>query len=143
MRDLPVVFHFRVSFGAGTEDEDGRFQEVTGLSAEVTVEEYREGGLNVQAHRLPTGTKYGNLVLKRGYLGGTAVAQWVRQAVEQFVFEPKDVDVALLNESHEPVAQWSFTRAYPLKWTLSDLKAQDNAIAIESMELAYRSFRKV
>lgn len=143
MLDLPVVFHFRVSFGSSTEDGDGRFQEVDGLAAEVTVEEYREGGLNVYAHRLPTGVKFGNLVLKRGFLPGTAIAQWCRNAVEQFVFEPKDVDVALLNEEHNPIAQWSFAGAYPVKWSLSGLKAQDNAIAIESLELVYRSFRKV
>jgi phage tail-like protein len=144
MRDLPVVFHFRVTFGAAaSDDEDNRFQEVNGLAAEVQVEEYREGGLNVHAHKLPTGTKFGNLVLKRGYLGGTTAAQWVRRAVEEFVFEPKDVDVALLDENHEPLAQWSFAGAFPVKWSLSDLKAQDNAVAIESLELAYRSFRKV
>ena len=141
--DLPVVFHFKVSFGANTADGDGRFQEVSGLTAEVTVEEYREGGMNVHAYRLPIGTKFGNLVLKRGYLPGTAIATWCRNAIEQFVFEPKDVDVALLNEQHQPLAQWSFNGAYPVKWTLSDLKAQDNAIAIESMELVYRSFRKI
>ncbi len=141
--DLPVVFHFRVSFGATTDDGDARFQEVSGLTMEVSVEEYREGGLNVYAHRLPSGAKFGNLVLKRGYMSGTAVAKWCREAIEQFVFDPKDVDVALLNEQHEPLAQWSFAGAYPVKWSLSDLKAQDNAIAIESMELVYRSFRKI
>jgi phage tail-like protein len=144
MRNLPVVFHFRVTFGAqNADEEDGRLQEVTGLTGEVTVEEYREGGLNVHAHKLPTGAKFGNLVLKRGYIGGTQVAQWVRRAVEEFVFETKDVDVALLNEAHEPLAQWSFRGAFPVKWSLSDLKAQENAVAIESLELSYKSFRKV
>jgi phage tail-like protein len=139
----PVVFHFRVIFDKSTEDGDARFQEVSGLTAEVNVEEYREGGLNVYAHRLPTGAKFGNLVLKRGYMSDTAMATWCRNAIEQFVFEPKTVDVALLNHEHTPLAQWSFTGAYPVKWSLADFKAQDNAIAIESMELAYRTFRKI
>jgi phage tail-like protein len=143
MADLPVVFHFRVSFGAGADDDDGRFQEVSGLNAEITIEEFHEGGLNVHVHRLPTGAKYNNLVLKRGYLKDTAIAQWCRKAIEEFTFDPKDVDVALLNEQHQPLVQWSFTGAYPVKWSLADLKAQDNALAIESLELAFRSFRKV
>jgi phage tail-like protein len=143
MADFPVAFHFRVSFGPGADEDDGRFQEVDGLAAEVTVEEYHEGGLNVYAHRLPTGVKFNNLVLKRGYLGGTAIARWCRDAIEQFVFDPKDVDVVLLNEQHQPLAQWTFTGAYPVKWSLSALRAQENALAIESMELAFRSFRKV
>lgn len=143
MHDIPVVFHFKVEFGATSADQDVRFQEVTGLSAEVSAEELREGGLNEYVHRLPTGAKYGNLVLKRGFVNSSEVADWLRQAVESFEFEPKDVTVTLLNEEHEPLAAWSFLRAWPVKWSLSDFKAQENALAVESMELAYQGFRKV
>ena len=142
MHEIPVVFHFKVEFGATSPDQDVRFQEVTGLSAEVSVEEFREGGLNEHAHRLPTGAKYANLVLKRGYVQGSEVSEWVRQAVENFTFEPKDVTVTLLNEEHEPLATWSFLRAWPVKWSVSDFKAQENALVVESMELAYQSFRR-
>ena len=48
----------------------------------------------------------------------------------------------LLNEEHEPLATWNFLRAYPVKWSLSDFKAQENALAVESLELAYSRFRK-
>ena len=142
MHDIPVVFHFKVEFGARSADQDNRFQEVAGLSAEVSTEEFREGGLNEYAHRIPTGAKYGNLVLKRGLIKDTEVGEWFRRAIESFVFEPRDVSVTLLNAQHEPLAVWNFLRAYPVKWSLSDFKAQDNALAIESLELAYRSFRK-
>jgi len=143
MPDFPVVFHFKVAFGNSADEQDNRFQEVAGLAAEVTVEEYREGGVNHHSHRLPTGAKFNNLVLKRGYVSGTAIADWCRQAIENFDFAPTDVDVSLLDENHQPLAQWSFTGAWPVKWSLSDLKAQENALAIESLELAYRSCRKV
>jgi phage tail-like protein len=143
MLDLPVVFHFKVAFDNSADEQDNRFQEVSGLSAEVVLEEYREGGVNHHSHRLPTGAKFNNLVLKRGYVSGTEVAAWCRKAIESFVFEPTDVDISLLDEQHEPLAHWSFTGAWPVKWSLSDLKAQENALAIESLELAYRSFRKV
>lgn len=142
MHDIPVVFHFKVEFGATSPDEDNRFQEVTGLSAEVTTEELREGGVNDYVHRLPNGAKYGNLVMKRGLINDSEVAGWFRDAIENFVFDPKDVTVTLLNEEHDPLASWEFLRAYPVKWSVSDFKAQDNALAIESLELAYRSFRR-
>ena len=142
MHDIPVAFHFMVEFGPSSPDQDVRFQEVTGLGFEVTTEEVREGGLNQYAHRLPTGAKYGNLVLKRGLAQGSKLSTWVRKAVEHFEFEPTDVTVTLLDEEHHPLAVWSFLRAYPVKWTLCDLKAQDSALAIESLELAYRAFRK-
>ncbi len=140
---FPVAFHFKVAFSNSSDGDDNRFQEVTGLAGEVAVEEFREGGVNGHAHRLPTGSKFGNLVLKRGYLGGTTIADWCRKAVEEFVFDPQTVDVSLLSERHEPLAQWTFTRAYPVKWSLSDLRAQENGLAIESLELVYQSFRFV
>ena len=142
MYDIPVVFHFKVEFGPSSADADNRFQEVAGLSAEVTTEEYGEGGLNEYAHRMPTGIKYGNLVLKRGLVSDSEVGSWCRKAVQDFSFEPRDVTVTLLNENHEPLASWQFLRAYPVKWSLSDFKAQENALAIESLELAYSRFRR-
>ena len=138
----PVSFHFQVQIGDQPPDADQRFQEVTGLTAEVTTEEVREGGLNAYAHKLPTGAKYGSLVLKRGMLVDSEAADWCRQAVEDFIFQPKIVRVVLLNEKHEPLSSWTFDGAYPVKWSVSDLKAQDNALAIETLELAYRGFRR-
>jgi len=137
----PPSFHFQVQIGDQPPDADQRFQEVTGLSAEVTTEEVQEGGLNTYAHKLPTGAKYGRLVLKRGLLVDSEAAAWCRRAVEAFIFEPTVVRVVLLNENSEPLSAWTFDGAYPVKWSVSDLKAQDNALAIETLELAYRAFR--
>lgn len=142
MYPVPVGFHFKVEFENVGEGNDARFQEVTGLSAEVTVEELREGGQNLYVHRLPAGAKYGNLILKRGLLGDSEVAGWCRDAIENFSFDPKDITVYLLNEEHVPLAAWYFLKAWPVKWSISDFKAQDNALVIESLELAYRRFRK-
>lgn len=143
MHDIPVVFHFRVEVAGFPDDQDIRFQEVTGLSAEVSTEEFREGGLNEYSHRIPTGAKYGNLVLKRGMVAGSALVDWCRKAVEDFKFDPKDVTVSLLGKDHDPLASWSFAGAYPAKWSISDLKAQESALAIESLELVYRQFRRI
>ena len=142
MRNIPVVFHFKVDVAGVGDDEDTRFQEVTGLGTEITTEELREGGLNSHTHRLPTGGKFGNLVLKRGFVTSTELVQWVRDAVEDFVFERRDVTVSLLNAKHDPLAAWNFADAYPVKWSISDFKAQDNALAIETLELSYATFRR-
>jgi phage tail-like protein len=147
MYDIPVAFHFKVEIysgpdGASPDDRDVRFQEVSGLTAEVTTEEYREGGLNQHAHRLPTGTKYGNLVLKRGFIDSSQVTAWCRRAIEGFELEPCDVRVILLDQAHQPLASWRFTGAYPVKWSISDLKAQESALVVESLELAFGSYFK-
>lgn len=142
MYHIPVGFYFKVEVsGVGTGD-DALFQEVAGLGAEINVEEVQEGGQNRYVHRLPNGAKYGNLVLKRGLFNDSELAQWCRDAIENFSFDTKDVTVTLLNEEGEPLASWQFTGAWPVKWSISDLKAQDNALVIETLELAYRWFRK-
>ena len=140
--DIPVAFHFKVEFGLSPEEVDVRFQEVNGLSAEVVTEELREGGVNDYAHHLPTGVKHGNLVLKRGYIDNSRVGEWCRSALEDFDFNPVDVNVILLDEEHKPLAKWVFTRAYPLKWSISEFNAQQNTLVIESLELVYAKFRK-
>ena len=99
MYDLPVVFHFKVEV-AGFDGDDNKFQEVSGLNAEVTTEEIREGGENNFSYRLPTGTKYGNLVLKRGYFNSSGLGDWCREAIQDFQFTPRDVKVTLLDKDH-------------------------------------------
>lgn len=136
---IPVGFYFKVDFGFGDGDE-AAFQEVSGLTAEITTEDYREGGLNVFAHRLPTGVKYGNLVLKRGMFKDSRTVNWCKRALNEFTFEPRDVSVILLDEKNDPLVQWNFSRVYPVKWVISEFKAQDGALVIETLELAYAQF---
>jgi len=140
----PVGFHFRVEFGFLPPDStDVRFQEVSGLTAELGVEEITEGGENRFSHRLPTRAKYANLTLKRGLFTDSELIEWCENAIENFEFEPTTVNVTLLNENHEPLADTlSFVRSWPVKWSVSDFKAQDNSIVVESLELAYNYFTR-
>lgn len=141
----PVGFHFKVEILLpGSSDEiDVRFQEAAGLSSETGTEEVNEGGENRFSHRLPTRVKYGNLVLKRGLVTESKLVNWCKNAMENFMFQPADVLVTLLNEEHQPLMGWNFIKARPVKWTVSDLKAQENAVVVETLELAYQYFRRV
>ena len=148
----PVGFHFRVEFGfLASDSNDARFQEVSGLSAEVSTEEVTEGGENRFTHRLPTRAKYANLVLKRGLLTDSKLVKWITNAVENIEAnpgtpeeEPTTVNVTLLNEDHQPLADtYSFVNAWPIKWSVSDFKAMDNSIVIETLELSYQYFTKI
>ncbi|HEX7904851.1 MAG TPA: phage tail protein [Chitinophagaceae bacterium] len=139
----PVGFHFKVEFpGVGNADMDTRFQEVSGLTAEIGTEELQVGGENRFSYRLPTRARFSNLVLKRGMLKDSELISWFSKAIQDFEFKPVDVSVYLLNEEHEISASWIFTRAYPVKWVISDLKAQENSIVVETIELCYQFFRR-
>ena len=139
--NLPVSFHFNVNIGGDTKD-DIRFQEVNGLTAEISVEELVVGGENMFTYRLPVKAKYNNIILKRGMLKNSKLIDWFRNAVEHFQFEPRDIKINLLNEKNEPVAFWKVIQAYPVKWVISDFKASENALVIETIELAYQYFQR-
>ncbi len=138
----PVGFHFRVEvLGLTPVADDLRFVEVGGLALEVATEEVPEGGENRFVQRYPGRAKYGDLVLKRGLLKGSEVWNWARQCIEELDVAPKDVDVTLLNEAHEPLMSWHLVGAYPVKWSVSDFNATANSVVVETLTLAYRHFR--
>ncbi len=141
----PPGFHFKVTFeldgvleGVVVEENDFRFQEVSGLSAEVAVETLHEGGENRFSHRLPGRTKFANLVLKRGLVTSSALIEWFRNAIEALEIKPVDMAVTLLDEAHEELTTWNFVKAWPLKWSFSNLNAQNNSLMIETVELSYQ-----
>ena len=51
--------------------------------------------------------------------------------------ERRDITISLLNEKHEPVITWRVHNAFPVKVQASDLKADGNEVAIETLELAH------
>lgn len=141
----PVGFHFRVEFDFLKPDSnDARFQEVSGLNTELGIEEISEGGENRYSHRLPTRGKFANLILKRGLLNDSELIDWCKDAIENFTFEPTTVNVTLLNEEHQPMGDtFSFINAWPVKWSVSDFKAQENSIVVETLELSYSYFKRI
>ena len=62
----PVGFHFKVEFVNLGNNNDTRFQSVSGLNVEFETETFKEGGENRFEHKLPVRTKYPDLSLKRG-----------------------------------------------------------------------------
>ena len=139
----PVGFYFRVMVPGITGSNEGSFQEVSGLSATITPLEVKEGGENRFSHRLPQPPKYGNLVLKRGMLTGSTPIRWVQTSINLFSFTPVPVVVSLMNANRGLVASWQFVNAYPVALKMSEFKAQENTIALETLELCYDYFQQI
>jgi phage tail-like protein len=137
----PVGFHFRVEIlGLDPDDNDVRFADVGGLTAEMTTQEIAEGGENRFLQKFPVRAKYPELVLKRGMFVSSKITDWIRKGIEDFVIEPRNIDVMLLNEEHEPLMTWHVINAYPTKWVVSDLSATNNAVVIETLQFFYQYF---
>lgn len=137
----PTVFYFSVKF-AGFDDMDSSFQEVSGLKVTLGTVEKKEGGDNNFVHHLPTPPKYENLVLKRCLLKNSKLEKWCKDAIEEFKFDPKDIKVALLGANGGILASWSVVKAFPIAWELATLNSTSNQLAIETLTLKYRLFRK-
>lgn len=134
----PLGFHFRVEF-ANIKGEF-EFQSVSGLNVELETEQIAEGGENRFKHRLPVRTKFTNIILKRGLKVNTDLIKWCRDAVLDFNITPTDMTIILLNEEHEPLQTWNVVHAWPVKWEVTDLNAEESKITVESIELAYNYF---
>lgn len=140
LKSEPILgFRFGVLFMAGgviPNPLDIRFQKVSGLSAEVETETLREGGQNLYSQKLPTGIQYGNLVLERGMVIGSPLNLEFNATMSLFKFATSNVLVTLLGEDKSPLAAWLFMKAYPVRWSTSDLNAEPDLV-IDTMELAY------
>lgn len=138
--DYTVGFYFELSF----QGEDAAFQEVSGLSKEMAVEEVTCGGENRFKYRLPTVSSSQNLVLKRAMIPkGSKLAGWCKSTMGQSLsqaLKPENVSVSLLNADAKMITKWTFYNAYPVKYSFSDLKSQENQLVIETIELAYTYF---
>ena len=121
-------------------DDDVRFTEVGGLSMEMGTEEVPEGGENRFVQKYPVRAKYPELVLKRGLLGARRCSNGSAHASTTTSIVPKDVDVKLLNDEHQPLMTWHLVKAYPTKWALTDLNATGNSVAVETLQLFYQYF---
>ncbi|MFD2563167.1 phage tail protein [Aquimarina rubra] len=149
----PALSHrFGVFFFAGgvfPNPIDFRFQKVSGLSAEIQTDTVNEGGQNLFAHRLPGKVNYNNLVLERGYSTSfvpSPLTQEFNIAFSAFKFAPSNVIVTLFHDfegTSAPLGAWHFFKAYPVKWSVSDLDGESNTVLIDRMELAYTRFQSI
>jgi phage tail-like protein len=130
-------FHFRVEWG-GTRIG---FTEVSGLNVTQDVIEYRDGATPEYSKvKMPGMRKFDNLTLKRGlFQGDNEFFNWLKTTALNTV-ERRDLTISLLNEAHEPVVVWKVRNAFPIKLQSTDLKADDNGVAIETLELAHEGF---
>lgn len=135
MPDYPLPkLHFQVEWGGAQLG----FTEVSGLDVETEVITYRHGASpEYQDLKMPGRQKYSNITMKRGtFSGDNEFYDWWN-TVALNTIERRDLTISLLNEEHEPVVVWKVKNAWPTKVQPTDLKADGNEVAIESIEIAH------
>jgi phage tail-like protein len=133
------TFKFHVEVGDITE---AAFTECSGLEMSTDVFEYIEGGLNEYVHKLPVRTKVSNVTLKRGLTTSNELYDWYREmenALRQGkAFSFRQVTITLRTTvNQEEVMRWTLDKAFPVKWVGPAFKADETAVAIETLEFAH------
>ena len=139
LRNAYPAFRFKLDI---SDNYSGLFSECTLPTIEWDVEEVKEGGLNTYTHQLPGQRKSSSrIVLKTGILAGplSVLAGWFTGSMEytfKSAFTRKVVTVTLMDAQGDALVTWNLQDAFPVKWTAPQLKADSNAIAINTLELA-------
>lgn len=133
-------YNFLVAFGGPHPPQDpmGGFSDVSGLSTEMTVAEYRNGN-DVENHvrKVPGVHKVGDVTLKRGILKRTDFWDWIDQVRLQGVEGQRQVSITLNDEAGQPVQTWTLQKCIPLKWTGPTLAAKGGGdVAMEELTLS-------
>lgn len=126
--------HFKVDWGGNNIG----FMEVSGLSIELDVVDYREGSSpESSVRKMPGLKKFSDVTLRRAIVkNDNDFYQWINTATFNQV-ERRDVVISLLNENHEPVVVWKLRNSFPVKLDYSPLDAKCSSIVIESLTLAH------
>ena len=129
-------FRFRISIQGIIE---GGFSEFSGLQVTTQVEDFIEGGVNSFVHKFPKETTFANLILKKGLADSGVLWKWHKDVIQNN-FERHDVQIFLMDSNNKDVRQWSFRKAFPVKWTGPEFKADSNTVAFETLELAHHGY---
>lgn len=136
-------FYFKVEI----DGEQVSFQEVSGLEASMETETIIEGGNNLFTHKLPVRQSYGNLTLSKGVVRETDdFYQWISSVLleqetisNSFHENLRSISIDLMSPGDQTeVRSWQIVNAYPVKWSISSLNAEESKITIESVELAFQ-----
>ena len=116
------------------------FSEVSGIEAEIEVDELKEGGENNFVHRFPRTTHYPDLVLTRGMISPASEQLWLwyRSAMEGKIIK-RSVFIVPMGEddSIQPTQVLFVTNAWPKKYIGPRLSANDKNVAIQSLVLVH------
>ena len=143
--DPLVGFHFKIDVGNGK--ISGFFTEVSGIGSEHEVIEHKvvsDDGKKEIVMKIPGRLKWENITLKRGLTSTIDIWDWRKNIEDGKVDDNRyDGSIFMLDQNGDPVAQWDFQRAWPIKVTGPQPKSDSNEIGIEEMVLTHEYIERV
>jgi phage tail-like protein len=143
-REDPLTgFHFAVDIQGAVK---GFFTECSGLGSEHEVIEHKvvnETGQEVVL-KIPGRLKWENITLKRGITSSMDIWDWRKEVTDGNVDSARrDGSIVMYDQALKEVARWNFERAWPIKVSGPQPKADGNEIGIEELALAHEGMERV
>jgi phage tail-like protein len=140
-RNTPYgAFNYRVEFDGG--EILGGFSDVSGLSSEIKVAEYRNGNEKENHTRKVAGIHTaGDVTAKRGIINSKVLFQWIKDARVKGPDAQKTMTVTLLDEAQQPVQKWVLRGVIPTKYTGPTLAGKGGGdVAMEEVVFSAEAF---
>lgn len=133
---------------------DGGFSQCNGLNMEQEPYEYKEGGLLDYTHQMPGQAKYGKITLKWGMGFNNSLWEWQFNTARSLAYgqpwKRKDGTIIALPYAGfsdlmnlaTGAQVWYFRKGIPSRWSGPEFDAQQNQIAVETLEIAHEGLER-
>jgi phage tail-like protein len=112
------------------------FEEVSGLNA-GPMEHLHGDNPEVRVLKMPGTQKFGIVTMKRGvFKSDNQFRAWFNQ-IKMTTITRIPVTISLLDEHGSAVMVWRLENAWPAKITVTEMKADGNEVAVDTLEIAH------
>ena len=129
------AFNFIVSING---DEFGGFSDVSGISTDITIAEYRNGNERENhVRKIPGIHKVSDVTCKRGIVNSKSLWDWIKETRTAGPSAQRSVTITLLDEARAPVQSWQLRGVLPMKYSGPTLAAKGGGdVAMEELVLS-------
>lgn len=120
------------------------FSDVSGLSTEIHISEYRDGNKKAAfVDKIPGSNKSNDVTLKRGVVNSMDLWSWIQDTQKNGVKAKRCVTIMLCDEAGTPAQKFTLINAYPMKYTgptlagkgAGDVAMEELVLSVESLEI--------
>jgi phage tail-like protein len=148
-------FYVEITLQGSLEKIDGYFMECSGLSrtqevieiVEVTPQVWGKNNSTkgrVVRTKIPGNVKSDNIILKQGLTLSMTMWNWLKSVEDgNWAQQFRDGDLTIYDQSAVEKARFRFNGAWPVRYKLSDFKADSAEFAVTEVELSVRDFLRI
>mgnify|MGYP006270392197 CR=1 FL=1 len=146
-------FYVEIKLDGSIDGVDGYFMECQGFKRTQEVIKISEVSPQVWGKaksgrvistQIPGNISSSNIILRRGLTSSMTLWNWL-QSVEEgnWSKQRRDGSLTIYNQAAKETARFEFKGAWPIRYSITDVKASANDLEIEEIELAVDEFKRV